>query len=158
MTGAAVRWNSKRSNQSDSKEQSIEAVSAEIKREEPIKKEESVKEEETVQKDELVKKEERVQEKTKWIDIFPSTFSEYELEIRFLFKLVVERFGPYNGQTSLKYLLSHSPPILSNTNLKLIFNDIAVYTDFFIRRRNSIVLTDEGKRIASIILQIDNQE
>ncbi|MFX0183730.1 MAG: hypothetical protein ACFE95_11660 [Candidatus Hodarchaeota archaeon] len=150
--GVAIRWGYQRSKRIDSNEQSLEAVSTEIKREKPSKKEEIVK------RVELVKREEIVKEKTRWIDKFPPAFSEYETELKFLFKLVVERLGPYHGQTSLKYLISHSPTKLSKTNLKIIFNDIPIQTDFFTRKRSSIVITEEGKRIASNILKSDDQE
>ncbi|MFX0185827.1 MAG: hypothetical protein ACFE95_22310, partial [Candidatus Hodarchaeota archaeon] len=144
--GAAILWGYQRSKQVGSREQSLEAVSTEIKREEPVKKEEPV------------KREKPVKEKTRWIDKFPSSFSEYESELKFLFKLVVDRYGPYHGKTTLKYLLYHSPADLSKTNLKLLFNEISNQTDYFAKEKTSIIITEEGKRIASSILKGDTQE
>ena len=102
--------------------------------------------------------EEKIEEETRWIDEFPPTFSGYENELKFLFKLVIERYGPYHGQTTLKYLLSHSSTGLSKPNLEVLFNDIPMQTDYFVMKKMSIVITEEGKRIASAILKGDNQD
>ncbi|MHA2294194.1 MAG: hypothetical protein ACXACK_18695, partial [Candidatus Hodarchaeales archaeon] len=146
FTGTAIQWGYRRSKQTISRERSLEDVSAEIK-EEVITKEE-----------EIISEEEMTKEEARWIDEFPPTFSGYETELKYLFKLVVERQGPYHGQTTIKYLLSHSPADLSKPNLEVLFNDIPMQTNFFIKRKRSIVITEEGKRIASTILKSDNQE
>ncbi|MFW9777533.1 MAG: hypothetical protein ACFFE8_01685 [Candidatus Heimdallarchaeota archaeon] len=93
-----------------------------------------------------------ISEESRWINKFPKSFSNYENELKFLFKLVVERAGAYRYQTSLKYLLSRAPKGLSKTNLEMIFNDISVKTDYFEIKRRSIVITEKGKKIALSIL------
>ncbi|MFX0170399.1 MAG: hypothetical protein ACFE9L_00610 [Candidatus Hodarchaeota archaeon] len=142
--GATISWSHQRSKQTDSKEQPLEA--------------DEMKEEEITIKEEVIIEEEIMKEETKWINEFPPTFSGYESELKYLFELVVERYGPYHGQTTLKYLLSHSPAGLSKPNLEMLFKEIHIQTNYFIRKKKSIVITEEGKRIASSILKGDNQE
>ena len=98
-------------------------------------------------KDELPLQED-VNQETRWIDDFPTFFSDYKKEIIYLFKLVMERKKTLHGKTTLNYLISHSSADLSDSNLKSLFDDISIKTTYFIKEKKSIVITEEGKKMA----------
>ena len=87
-----------------------------------------------------------------WINQFPTNLSDCQKEIKYLFNLVITRGGRFYGQTTLTYLLKNVPLELSKDKLKILFKTLPKDTSYFIKRKTSIVITEEGKKIASRIL------
>ncbi|MFX1508414.1 MAG: hypothetical protein ACFFDC_20220, partial [Promethearchaeota archaeon] len=90
-----------------------------------------------------------------WITLFPPAVSECEKEIRYLFNLVLTREGRWYGRTSYNFLLKRKTADISVQNLQKVYMTIPQKTSYFIKEKNSIFITEEGKRIASNILKDD---
>jgi hypothetical protein len=88
-----------------------------------------------------------------WIDQFPPSVSECEKEIRFLFIFVLKREGKWYGKTSYNFLLKKKPDDLSTSNLRKIYMILPQQTSYFKKEKTSIIITEEGKRIALKILK-----
>ncbi|MHA2031491.1 MAG: hypothetical protein ACW99Q_19105, partial [Candidatus Kariarchaeaceae archaeon] len=92
-----------------------------------------------------------------WITQFPEAVSGCEKEIRFLFILVLKRKGRWYGKTSYNFLLKKKTDDVSATNLRKIYMILPQQTSYFTKEKTSIVITEEGKKIALIILKNKNR-
>ena len=92
-----------------------------------------------------------------WITQFPPTIHNYENEIRFLFNLIMKREGRWHGRTSYNFLQKHKTDDISVTNLKKVYMILPQETSYFKKEKTSIVITEEGKKIASSILESNDQ-
>ncbi|MHA2155309.1 MAG: hypothetical protein ACXABU_08215, partial [Candidatus Hodarchaeales archaeon] len=87
-----------------------------------------------------------------WITEFPPTVSECEKEIRFLFNLILNRKGQWHGKTTYNYLVKQKTVDISATNLRKVYMILPQQTSYFTKEKTSLIITEEGKRIALIIL------
>jgi hypothetical protein len=92
-----------------------------------------------------------------WETLFPSTIVEFKREIKFLFNLVLNRKGQWFGKTSYNFLLKQKTEDLSVKNLRKVYMLLPQETSYFTKEKTSIIITDEGKRIASFILKNNDE-
>ncbi|MHA2204127.1 MAG: hypothetical protein ACW991_10605, partial [Candidatus Hodarchaeales archaeon] len=67
------------------------------------------------------------------------------------------REGRWHGKTSYNFLLKHKTDDISVTNLKKVYMILPQETSYFKKEKSSIVITEEGEKIASSILKSNDQ-
>ncbi|PWI47682.1 hypothetical protein CEE45_10475 [Candidatus Heimdallarchaeota archaeon B3_Heim] len=104
-----------------------------------------------------VETEKRQTKPSPWIAQFPPSVSECEKEIRYLFILVLRREGQWHGRTSYNFLLKKRTDEISVANLRKVYTILPQQTSFFKKEKTSIIITEEGKRVALSILKNNDQ-